>query len=280
MIPQPFQFSQSALQDYGECPRRFELRYLAQFDWPALDVGPGLELEARVREGQLFHELVHQHTLGVAPELLRSTLSGQEEGDLAGWWERYLRWQAVRLPRERQAELTLTAPLGANRLMAKYDLVARQEDGSFLIVDWKTGRPPRPAGLKRRWQTVVYPYVLTQAGAWFNDGRPIEPERITMVYWFAGEGEQGKTIEFPYSLAQQRADEARLREVIEEMLRRSDFPLTSDERMCRFCRYRSFCDRGREAASLTEYSDEELGDPVEPEDGGSLRLDELGEVAF
>jgi CRISPR/Cas system-associated exonuclease Cas4 (RecB family) len=280
MIPQPFQFSQSALQDYGDCPRRFELRYVAQFDWPALDVGPGLELEARVREGQLFHELVHQHTLGVAPELLESTLLAPGDGALRGWWERYLRWQAARLPRERQAELTLSAPFGANRLMAKYDLVAREEDGSFLIVDWKTGRPSRPAVLKRRWQSVVYPYVLTQAGGWLHGGEPIDPERITMIYWFAGEGEQGKTIEFPYSVAQQREDEARLREVIAEMLSRTAFPLTTDERTCRFCRYRSFCDRGREAATWEEDSVEGFGDPADVEDGGGLRLDDLGEVAF
>jgi RecB family exonuclease len=280
MIPSPFQFSQSALQDYAECPRRFALRYIEQFDWPALDIESGLDLEARVEAGQLFHEVLHQHTLGVAPELLEVMIAEEGAGELLGRWRRYLLWQQAHLPRQRHAELTLSAPLGAHRLMAKYDLVARHEDGTFWIVDWKTGRLPRAADVKRRWQTIVYPYVLTQAGEWLNGGDVIEPERITMVYWFAGEGEQGKTIEFRYSGAQQREDEDRLCQIVEEIAGRLEFPLTLEERVCRFCRYRSFCDRGREAGGVADFLDEEWGDPEERDDAGSLLLDDLGEVAF
>jgi len=34
-LPAPFTFSQSSLQDYYDCPRRFELRYLSRLIWPA-----------------------------------------------------------------------------------------------------------------------------------------------------------------------------------------------------------------------------------------------------
>ena len=38
--------SQTALQDYVECPRRFELRYLRQLNWPALETRQARRLEA------------------------------------------------------------------------------------------------------------------------------------------------------------------------------------------------------------------------------------------
>ncbi len=35
-LPSDFQFSQSSLQDYVDCPWRFYLRYIRQLAWPAI----------------------------------------------------------------------------------------------------------------------------------------------------------------------------------------------------------------------------------------------------
>jgi hypothetical protein len=49
--------SQSSLQDYNDCPRRFELRYLQRLAYPAIETEPALENEKHQREGEFFHRL-------------------------------------------------------------------------------------------------------------------------------------------------------------------------------------------------------------------------------
>jgi len=63
-----FTFSQSSLQDYFDCPRRFQLRYIEHLAWPAVETEPVLENERRQQEGQLFHRMVQQHLVGLPVE--------------------------------------------------------------------------------------------------------------------------------------------------------------------------------------------------------------------
>ena len=39
-LPATFAFSQSSLQAYANCPRRFWLAYVEQLPWPALETKP------------------------------------------------------------------------------------------------------------------------------------------------------------------------------------------------------------------------------------------------
>ena len=276
-----FIFSQSALQDYVDCPRRFELRYLREVKWPALETQSVIAFEEAMERGQAFHHLLHQHALGVPTEVLAATIRDDET---RLWWEGYIRWQAERLPIERHPEITLTASIGERPLMAKYDLIAKTPEGEFLIVDWKTGRSKPPAALAARMQTIVYPLVLARAGDWLNEGAPIPPDRIRMIYWFA---EDARSVEFALSAEKLAADEGRLTKLFDELFawlpdgpptdnrQPFSFPMTEVERRCGFCVYRSLCDRGEAASGLDALTEEdELPAPVE------LDLDALEEIAF
>lgn len=267
-LPEDFVFSQSALQDYEECARRFELRYLLDVRWPALQTEQALQYEAGQHKGQEFHHLIHQHTLGVPAAAIEATITDEQ---LRAWWGNYLRWQPQHLPEQRYSELTLTVPLAETLLMAKYDIVAHMPDGSFVIVDWKTGKRPKRELLARRMQTIVYPFVLSQAGDWLNNGQPILPDRIRLIYWYA---EDGSTIEFQSSAEKLLADEALLASRINEIKTAFDFPKTGDERRCRFCVYRSLCERGAMAGNLDELDEDEMMSGV------SLDLDEIEEISF
>jgi hypothetical protein len=44
-LPPAFQFSQTSLQDFSDCQRRFQLRYLQEQDWPAPVAEPMAEME-------------------------------------------------------------------------------------------------------------------------------------------------------------------------------------------------------------------------------------------
>jgi hypothetical protein len=109
------------LQDYADCPRRFQLRYLLQLAWPALAAEPADEYEAQTRDGETFHRLAQQHTLGIIPWQDQPQLDADP---LAEWWRAYLADPPADLPAIRLPEITLSAPLGDHRLSAKYDLLA------------------------------------------------------------------------------------------------------------------------------------------------------------
>ena len=47
-----FIFSANNLQDYLDCPRRFELKYILKQNWPAITSQPVLEMENRISNGQ------------------------------------------------------------------------------------------------------------------------------------------------------------------------------------------------------------------------------------
>lgn len=276
-LPSDFQFSQGSLQDFVDCRRRFQLRYLLQIAWPAVPAEPYLENEQHLRLGALFHLMVQQHTLGV--DEARLTAMAQEE-PLAAWWQSYLRHRPV-LDGVLFPEEILTTPFGQSgqrRLLAKMDLVA-VADKRATIYDWKTSRhrPPR-AWLANRLQTRVYPYLLVQAGAELNDGLPFAPEQVEMVYWFAGFPDRPER--FVYSAQEYAQDGALLTGLLEQVTALSTddapFPLTPDESKCRFCVYRSLCNRGVAAGDVNEL---DFDDP-EPAVEFDLDFEQVTEVEY
>jgi CRISPR/Cas system-associated exonuclease Cas4 (RecB family) len=264
-LPDHFQFSQGSLQDYVDCPRRFQLRYLLQVDWPAVEAEPVLESERHAQLGAAFHRLVHQHRLGIDPQRLSRAI---QDADLRRWWHNYLERGPRELPGSRYSEVVLSAPLGSYRLVARYDLVAvgtsHQVDigQRVAIVDWKTSRKrPKRQYLAGRLQTRVYPYLMVRAGDHLNGGQPFAPGQVEMIYWFADY--PNDPARFVYEATQYEADEAYLTALVREIESLEDFPLTPQERHCRYCPYRSLCRRGVEAGSFDQVEDE-------------LPLDELG----
>jgi hypothetical protein len=302
-LPTDFQFSQGSLQDYVDCPRRFQLRYIQRLAWPAVEAEPALESERHLQQGAAFHRLVHQHMLGLSPEHLSSTITDE---DLSRWWHNYLESALADLPSSLYPEVVLSAPVGGHRLVAKYDLIAvdpalskveGEVEGPVLsgvegsgqravILDWKTSRKrPQPKWLAERLQTRVYPYLLVRAGSHLNEGRPFHPEQVEMVYWFANFPEDPER--FPYDAGQYDADGAYLASLIEEIkelalslskgLGDEDFSLTVQERRCRYCPYRSLCQRGVRAGAFDEAEDE-----LEWDDDFEIALDfeQIAEIEY
>ena len=277
-LPPEFQFSQGSLQDFADCRRRFQLHYLLRQSWPAVPSEPVLEMERYMQQGARFHRMLQQHLLGLPVERLAPI--AQDE-DLARWWENYLLFsqggglQALAGVGARYyPEITLTAPFGSYRLLAKLDLLAVNPEGRALILDWKTARKrPRRQWLADRLQTRLYPFLLIQAGAFLNAGTPFLPEQVEMVYWFADFPDQRER--FPYTASALQVDRDYLAEMVATIHRLSDddFPLTTDDRRCAYCVYRSLCDRGSKAGSLLEF------DTLD-EEAPHLDFDQTVEIEF
>lgn len=272
-LPADFTFTQSNLQDYIACPRRFDLRYIQRQKWPAVETEPAREREIHMQQGADFHRMIQQHLNGV-PESALTRLAQAEP--LRHWWTAYLQHGLTGLPAQRHAELVLSAPLAGYRLLAKYDLIAIEPGERLVIVDWKTSqRVPPKAQAAARMQTLIYPYVLVEAGFHLNGEQPVSPEQVTMVYWYAEAPEQPHV--FEYSAATHAANRDELADLIEEIKSRDIFDLTADESRCRFCVYRSLCDRGVEAGDEAELDIEADDIPDDPLD---FDLDQIAEIEF
>jgi len=283
LLPPDFQFSQRSLQDYIDCPRRFQLRYLDQLAWPAVESEPLSEHEGRMQAGADFHRLIQRYLVGVPAERLSVMLDseGSNTTDLQRWWDNFLQFSNITPVEEQLVETTLSAPIQHYRLLAKYDLIYWEgEPGGarVTIYDWKTTqhKPPR-RWLEGRLQTRIYPYLLAQAGNSVLEGEKIQPEQIEMVYWFAEQPREPQI--FSYSKEQCQVDHDYLLGLVTEIeaLSEDDFRLTADETKCKFCTYRSLCDRGIAAGDIDPgevFDDSAGGDEFE------LDFDQVAEIEF
>jgi len=262
--------SQSSLQDYQDCPRRFELRHLQRLDYPAIETEPALENEKHKQEGEYFHRLVQQHLIGIPAEQV-GKLANTE--NLQRWWANFLDFRSLQDFGSLYPETALSAPLGKFRLVAKYDLIAVGKD-QVTIFDWKTYRKrPKNEFLHIRWQTRVYQALLVQAGAHLNHGQPFAPEQIEMIYWFADF--PAEPARFIYKSNQYKRDWDALIKIADEIASASDFPKTDTVSKCSYCPYRSYCNRGIRAGDA---ADAEL--ETEAEELFDINFEQIGEIAF
>ncbi|MFC2052732.1 PD-(D/E)XK nuclease family protein [Chloroflexota bacterium] len=276
-LPDDFQFSQKSLQDYVDCKRRFLLRYIMGILWPAIETEPVLENERIIQLGAEFHQLLHQHLLGI-PEVQLHELIHDEE--LRSWWESYLDYAVSMLEEDesRYPEIKISAPIEETRIVAKFDLLQAKTGGRWILFDWKTSRKrPTRKWLAERLQTRVYPYMLVRSGIAFNQGKSIEPEMVQMLYWFPGI--PGQPEKFCYDRSQFNADHAFLTKIVREItnLTEAGFALTPETARCRFCVYRSLCDRGVKAGAL-----DDIEDIFDPESASDVEIDfdQIAEIEF
>ena len=246
-LPSDLQFSQGSLQDYVDCPWRFYLRHVRRLAWPAIVAEPALEHERHLQQGRDFHLLVHQHELGIETEQLSAVVT---DVNMRRWWLNYLETGPGEIPEVHYPEIVLSTPVGGFRLVAKYDLLAVDPGRHATILDWKTYRTRSGRRwLAERLQTRVYPYVLARAVSHLNEGQPLEP------------------------------DGAYLSSLVEEIegLSEDQFDRTADKDRCRFCRYRSLCQRGVRAGDFRE----ELQDwDVEQDEEILLDCEQAAEIEY
>jgi hypothetical protein len=268
--------SQHSLQDYVDCRRRFQLRYLERVAWPTVKAEPVEAWETRLRLGQQFHHMAHQHALGIPPGQIAA---GVDDEDLRRWWHNFTTAPPPDLPTGlRRAETALIASLGGHRLTARYDLLAIEPGERLVIVDWKIARPKKPERLREKLQSVVYPFVLVEAGSTLNGGQSPVPEQVTLIYWFADAPDD--PLMLPYDAARHAANRQRLAALIDEIeaLCRENvetWPLTPEARTCKFCTYRTLCNRGTTTGDL-----EELNEESESDDPLTIDIDQIAEIAF
>jgi len=262
-LPTHFQFSQGSLQAYVDCPKLFQLRYIERVSWPAPESEPSLDTENYIKLGASFHKLVQQYFLGVNPERLRAI--AMRDPLLHQWWDNFLYHKPNSDGYAHHSEIKLSTPQDQFRLVAKFDMVfikntplftnenvignlsteSSELNGDLIIYDWKTSRKlPERRFQASRLQTRVYPYVLVKAGTNFLANKAIEPDQIKMVYWFSNH--PTKPLQFNYSQDSYEKDGTFLSALINEIktIATDEARKTQNQKRCRYCGYRSLCNRG------------------------------------
>ncbi len=285
-----FRFSQTSLQVYDDCKRRFWLSYMQQTPWPSVQASPIAEHERVMRLGQAFHRLIERAEAGVPSDDVHQFVNDLEP-PLQEWYRAYLQHRPADLPSghvevERVLDVPFTLDDSAVRLVAKYDLITAEDQSRAVIIDWKTGRKRSdPSSLQRRLQTALYLYVLVEASSRLPWG-PIAPEQAEMRYWFVAAPEH--PITFRYDAAQHEANRNRIAAIIRQILAgesEAGFPKVPDtdfnrKYLCGFCTYRGLCDRGERATSIDEWEDTESPDIQDTYEGIDFSLEDVDELAF
>jgi len=277
-LPEQFTFSQSNLQDYVDCPYRFYLRYILKIKWPALVVDDALAFEQRGQIGARFHQLIQQYLSGIPEGRITDLAAADPAKPLARWWEDFLQFVSPIIEGKKYIERTLSTSLDGRFLLAKYDLILLREDGTLDIFDWKTSRrPPRKDWLLQRIQTRLYQLVLAEAGLALTSSPSTKPNQIQMHYWYASQPQTPITL--AYSQKGYDADQAIIRGLISEITKRetAHFFRTEDLDKCRYCVYRSHCDRGSQAGDLENFENNEVGTEDFDLD---IEFDQITEIAF
>lgn len=246
-----FVFSAHSLQDYVDCPRRFELKYLLRQDWPAIVSQPVKKLEEKMAQGSQFHLLARQYLEGLPAEVLTRTLDNPR---LREWFDRFTLFVDPLRENVHFSEYASMTTLANFQALAIFDFVASAGGQQVIIADWKTTESePRQKFYQDRMQTLLYPVVAYDSAAKaLNMPGSLEPADISLWYWFPAYPE--KRLEFPQTPKTIANNRALLENLIREIAVKTpgDFAKTSHVERCAFCPYRSLCERGSAAGYIDE----------------------------
>ena len=270
-----FLFSANNLQDFIDCPRRFELKYILKQNWPAVTSQPVLEMENKIQMGNSFHQLVHQYLSGISGNLLDNSINDPE---LLKWFIKFQEYINKYLHFPYFSEFSVFLPFEGFRLIAVFDFITLTNDNKIMLGDWKTtSRLPKRELLFQSIQSYLYPFlayetrqhIFTQAGS-------LRQQDSYMEYWFPGFPENSITRE--YSDTSHATSRELLSSLISEIVHKESgaFEKTSNDKRCVFCQYSSLCERGIQAGRHKDSENEPESDSLI----NCLDFDQIEEIAF
>jgi hypothetical protein len=257
-----FRFSQSMLEDWLACRQRFYLRHIAFLEWPELETDQYVEQRRRTQKGLDFHHLMEK----VATDVPTADISKLEmDPVMRQWWDNFVTAAPLDIQNATfYPEITLSVVLGGYLFIAKCDLIAVLPDGRIQIWDWKTAaKLPRRDQMGKHTQTRLYQLLATLVGQSLTDGKLVTPEQVEMIYWFPNFPE--RSMRFAYNAQDLARDDAYFRRLAAEISAVSspdDFFKSADLKACKYCQFRSYCDRGTTGGSLDDFDDVEAPAPA------------------
>lgn len=233
------QFSQTQIQDYLFCPRRYFLSHIQKITWPE-PVSPSFEkIEESNRQGKAFHLFINRLIQGVS---YKELISQVYETDLNQWLKNFKKYNPLPDNAKIFSEIEISAIFAEILWIGYMDAVAFLPD-KIQIFDWKTSRRVGdPKVLLNSPQTRLYCFLMMQNHQNFlNFSGNISPDQIEMVYWYARF--PSDPIHLQYSAELYDKDLVYFKDMAEKLCYddRANYPQTLQQNNCRFCRFQTFC---------------------------------------
>ncbi len=248
----PISFSITELKDFDFCPRFYQFRHVLRF--PDEPVGRDEERWVKRATGKVVHEV-----------LMRLDLRGGG-GDLDALVEDGLKEARIPVPKIREAarrealnlllafldsdaarqlselepwlpEAELKFELDGLLFVARPDLIARAEDGSLVVVDYKTEprERARVEGAKQRYLPQANAYVLACEKVL---GEP--PKWVWMAFLGPPLIVEFSEYDFDTEAISRKLSQT-VREIILRLKGEAEFEPASENWKCQFCPYLDFC---------------------------------------
>ena len=243
-----FQFSANNLQDFKDCPRRFELKYVLKQSWPAEISQPVLEVEKKIELGSQFHTIANQYMCGIPKESITAEIQNNE---MKTRFTNFIGFFSNLEKNDYFSEFRLIMPFQGYHLIAIFDVLCLTKDKKMMIIDWKTTTiPPKKEYFKEKIQTVLYPLLAYECRKSIYPLLEITAEDITMKYWFPVFPQN--SIDFSSLADHLENDRVYIADMIKEIENTDEgnFFKTDNMKLCKFCQYRSLCERGISAGIL------------------------------
>jgi len=258
---QSLQLNQSNLQDFLDCPRRFQLKVIEKTVWPAAVAEPLSMAEQSILLGNQFHRICQQYFSGLDPEIISDHIF---DSALRTMWQNFLPFGEQLIGKFYRVENIISMPFLNHKLVAKFDLILQINNQVYIIYDWKTSsKKPSRTDISQRVQTLLYPFIFTESGHKLFQFDNIPVEDVSMHYWYPLCSDPEEV--FPYSSSEHERIFSFLSDTINKinLLIEADelFPLTEDLSKCQRCVFRAICQRGSRGVPLdpiTEIDQEDL----------------------
>jgi hypothetical protein len=274
LLPNNFLFSSNNLQDYLDCPRRFELKYILKQSWPAVSSLPVQEMEYKIRIGTQFHKVIHQYLAGIPAPDLEIFI---QDGEIKNWFAVTQKYIEPLLKHPFLSEYSVIAPINGFHLVAVFDFISYQNDNKIVISDWKTtSRKPRRELFTQSVQTILYPFIAFEArNQIFSGSESLNQEDFSLEYFFPAFPDETISVDFDKNIY--TANQVVILSLLNEINKKESgsFEKTSNEKRCAFCQYRSLCERGIQAGKLDDESIMESHSFLE-----NLDFEQIDEIPF
>src|SRR6056297_1016627 len=231
-------FSQSALDIFQKCRKRFQYRYIDGLYWPA-KWGIDAEIEKELEKGRKFHLLAERYYLdgSIQDQIV-------EDPELNAWLKRlksFLPYSQYVISSEQE----LRYRHKKFKFLAKYDLLYYNKEKKLIeLYDWKTDKKSLlEKELENSTQSRFYLYLFKKAGQkYYSDKFDIQ-NNPDLIFWNPRFPEEKKIIN--YSDEDFSKDSIYFEDLVGKILMEDEFPMTNNFNICRYCEYRPIC-RGKQ----------------------------------
>ncbi len=240
-----FYFSQSALSVFDKCTLKFRYRYLDGLFWPQ-DWGGNQKQQQIIEKGKTFHKMAYRY-------YDRGYISQGDfiDHQLKKWFNNLKEFRPYEKDKDFKPEYELRINKNQIKLLAKYDLLyTDKKNNQIIIYDWKTNqRKLMKNKLLNNYQTLVYLFVLYQAGKFYLPVDDLKISQIKIVYWNPRYPQ--KVVKIKYTNSMYKKAEEKITSLIKKIkdYDYQDFHKTSDRQLCQYCEYRPIC-YGKEASEI------------------------------